>query len=340
MSLMTKLSAKSRRTLGRKLPHCYLFLFSAILLLAGKTFAQAAPQPSAPPETNNHVPTNDDEVGRNPWAEAKPYMDDSLPKLQASIPELKGLHSASSQEQLSSLLDRAGEECADLLRRTPNVTSHEEVITVVPKPPRAGFSLESYNGIQRQTFDYLLISHETPNGVELREYRSVHGRPASVDVSLGVSSQGFISEWLRVYPGNRSESRFRYLGQQVIDNRQTFVLAFAQIPGAVEFPATFTSEGVTVAILLQGVLWVDSSDFRIVRIHEDLLAPRPEVHLKKFTTTIRFAEVLIPKAASSLWLPREVDIEWNYQGQTLERHHRYSDYRLYAVNSRILPAPP
>lgn len=327
-------------TLCRKLGRRYLFLFPAILLLAPETFAQAASQPSARPETNNHVTPNGDEIGRNPWAEANPYLDYSLPKLQASIPELKGLHPANSQEQLSSLLDRAGEECADLLRRTPNLTSHEEVITVVPKPSRAGFSLEPYNGIQRQTFDYLLISHETPSGIELREYRSVHGQPSSLDVALDVTSQGFISEWLRLYPGNRSESRFRYLGQQVIDNRQTFVLAFAQIPSAVEFPATFTSEGVTVAILLQGVLWVDSSDFRIVRIHEDLLAPRPDVHLDKFTTTIHFGEVLIRNAGLSLWLPREVAIEWNYRGQTVERRHRYSDYRLYAVKSRILPSAP
>jgi hypothetical protein len=337
---MTKPCGKSSRTLCRNPAYCCSFLFLAILVCSAKTFAEAASQASPRPEINNHVPTNGDEIGGNPWAEAKPYLDDPLPKLKASIAELKGLDPASSQERLSSLLDRAGEECAELLRSTPNVTSREEVITVVPKSSRAGFSLESYNGIQRQTFDYLLISHETPRGIELREYRSVHGRPASPDITLGVTSQGFISERLRLYPGNRSESRFRYLGQQVIDNRQTFVLAFAQIPEAVEFPATFTTGGVTASILLQGVLWVDSTDLRIVRIHEDLLAPRPDVGLKKFTTTIRFGEVNIPKAAASLWLPQEVVIDWEFRGQTIQRRHRYSEYRLYKAKARLLPAAP
>lgn len=263
-----------------------------------------------------------------------------MPKLYAALPELKGLTAATNQEQLSYILDHAGEKCVDLLHRIPNVISREEVISLAPTAPRSGFSLTPHMGIERETFDYLLLSEQTVTDTELKEYRMVNGRPATAPLGLGQLSEGFTSEWLHLHPGNRSQARFRYLGEQMMDRHKTFVVGFAQIPQMVPFPARFQLSGMEVAIFLQGVVWIDSADFRIVRMREDLLAPRPDVGLQKFTTTIRFGEVNLAKAASSLWLPQEVVIDWEYQGQTVQRRHRYSDYRLYAAKTRILPVAP
>jgi hypothetical protein len=311
--------------------------------------AQTPPTERAPdesrPENNNHVPTNGEagsnEAGSNPWAKARPYLDDSFPKLRASVPELRELEPASSQEQLTYILDRAGDKCVDLLGRIPSVISREDVNSLVPEPPPlTASSLEPYIGIQHERFDYLILSEHTASGIKLEEYRMQHGRPATAPLALGQLSEGFTSEWLRLYPGNRSESRFRYLGQEMMDHHETFVLGFAQIPQSVKFPARFQMGKQEVPIFLQGVVWIDSTDFRILRMREDLLASRPDIGLKKFTTTIRFGEVQIAKAASWLWLPQEVVIEWEFQGQTVQRRHRYSDYHLYVAKARILPAAP
>jgi len=150
-------------------------------------------------------------------------------------------------------------------------------------------------------------------------------------------TEGFASEWLRLFPGNQNQSRFRYLGRQEIDGRKTLVIAFAEIPDKVRFPTAFSFEGNRLMLLFQGIAWVDASDFRIVRIREDLLAPRPDVHLKQMTISIRFGDARIPKAAATAWLPQEADIAWDYKGTAVEQRHRYSDFRLYAVRSRIVP---
>ena len=92
-----------------------------------------------------------------------------------------------------------------------------------------------------------------------------------------------------------------------------------------------------VTVLFQGIAWVDASDFRLVRMREDLLAPRADLHLSQLTTTIHFSEVQIPKAATSLWLPKEVAISWEYKGLAVEQRHLYSDFRLYEVHSKIVP---
>lgn len=318
-----------------------------MLDLAAFAFAQSQPAPSNLPPSDNDLLLNPRDFEKTIWANAKPYLAYSLPDLEAAVPELKGLQPATSQNQLNMLVHRTGETCVELLRHMPNVIAHEEVIT-----RERTVSLISHGGVagkrielkpRRQQFEYLLLSHRTAEGGVLDEYRTdKHGRPitGSGDDAQAQLTQGFVNDWLHFYPGNLGESQFRYLGQQDIDKHHTFVIAFAEVPEAMKFPAQCRLEGTLISILLQGVAWIDSSDFRIVRIREDLLAPRPDIYLNQFTTKIHFGDVKISKAASSLWLPQQVDIEWEYRGILFQRRHSYSDYRLFAAKAKIIPIAP
>ena len=305
-----------------------IFVLPATVVLTVAAIAQTAPAPDKPHlEGNIDLSLNGEDIENKIWANAKPYLDYPLPELEAAVPELAGLTPANSQENLDSLLDRMGEKCLDLMQRIPNVISHGEMRLQTARAQP-----------QRQKFEYLLLSHQTPNGVILEEYRrDKHGRDVGAD---GQFSQGFASDWVRLYPSNRAESRFRYLGQQQVDKHNTLVVAFTQIPDLVKVPAQCLFSGTWYSLLLQGVVWIDSRDFRIIRMREDLLAPRPDIYLQRLTVKIRFDEVQISKAAISVWLPQEVDVEWEFNGNLFQQRHLYSDYRLYAVRSRILaPAP-
>ena len=300
--------------------HSWILLVFALWAMAATPQAQAPPDQAAaqnsaqgpsgqsdsgqsstttfpPPSAESDLLLNKKDVDRNIWVNAKTYVDVPVAEIRGAVEELQGLQPEESQEQLASLLDRVGESSMDLLHHTPNVASREEQITEQHK-----VSLISQGALHpmmappardHQEFGYLLLSHATENGVELKEYRTdKHGQPLESSRSkTGQMTQGFASEWLRLLPANRHESRFRYLGRQEIDNRKTLVLAFAQIPEEVKYPARFVIEGLQVDILVQGIVWVDASDFRIVRMREDMLAPRPDVHLKDETTRIRFGEV-------------------------------------------------
>jgi hypothetical protein len=298
-------------------------------VVTATAFAQAQEAPSKiPPETNNDVLLNWTDVQKNIWARAKPYLNDPMPELQAAVPELKGLEPASSQEQLRFILAGVGEKCVHLLQRTPNVISREKVTTQ-----------GQHTLISRQGFGFLLISRPTPAGIVLQEYRTdTHGEGAPERAAAGPMSQGFASMWVRFSPSNQSESTFRYLGNQEMDKHKTFVVAFAQMPDLVKFPAEFLLLEERISVLYQGIAWIDSSDFRIVRMREDLLAPLPEIGLEKFSAQVRFDEVNISKAASSLWLPREAMVEWKYKGRFVQQNHVYSHYRLYKVQTKIVPA--
>jgi hypothetical protein len=106
----------------------------------------------------------------------------------------------------------------------------------------------------------------------------------------------------------------------------------------VKFPGQVKFHDKLTAIINQGIAWIDASDFRIVRLRTDLLAPRPDIFLKTLTSDIRFSEVKIPvqDAPVSLWLPREARITWDLNGEVVHQLHTYSTFRIYHSKSRII----
>jgi hypothetical protein len=148
-------------------------------------------------------------------------------------------------------------------------------------------------------------------------------------------SQGFGNNWLDFYPSNRSESTFRYLGEQKMNAHRTLVVAFAQKPGSVRLPAMIAFENKTLPVYQQGVAWVDPSDFKIVRLRTDLLSPPAGVPLSQLTADIQFAEIRIAEIASPLWLPRQVVVTTSLGGATLRETHTYSNYRLFRAHSKV-----
>jgi hypothetical protein len=121
----------------------------------------------------------------------------------------------------------------------------------------------------------------------------------------------------------------------------TIVLAFAQIPDKVKFPAEVALQKTAVPILVQGIAWIDASDFRIVRLRTDLRAPRPDIHLESLTSEVLFSEIRIPasEATGPLWLAPEAKMTWKYKGRVAQQLHRYSDFHLYRGKSKIVMPP-
>ncbi|MGD0570522.1 MAG: hypothetical protein ABSA78_19130 [Candidatus Sulfotelmatobacter sp.] len=289
------------------------------------------------------------------------FVSFSVGELEQIIPELRGLEAAKDEQALSTLLDQVGERTRELSQKTPNLIAHEEVVESEPGAKAT-----------REEFSYLMLARRNQGGVTLAEFRvdlktgakletddawklgapGAHGAPLPWD-DLALASQranaraagrpplneGYAAMWLRFYPANRSESTFRYLGQQEIDGHHTLVVAFAQKPDSVRLPAAFRSKGKSVPIYYQGVAWVDASDFRIVRMRMDLLSPVADLSLTQLTAEAQFADTQVAGLAMPLWLPREVAVTTQANGHLFGDKHTYSNYRSFQVHARILPDP-
>ena len=80
------------------------------------------------------------------------------------------------------------------------------------------------------------------------------------------------------------------------------------------------------------------------RIQTWLLAPRPDVGLQAETTLVDYGDVHLPEVSTTLRLPTTVVVttvmlDVLRHPHQLRNVHRYSDYKLFRVESRIGPVP-
>ena len=278
----------------------------------------------------------------HPQAHATAYVDDPLQKLKTSIPTLDGLKYDANQDQLSSILTSLAQTTENVLLKLPDLVSREEIFHGTQgsmRPISVALNGSSAEDTTSQRYKYLITGHRTPDGINLEESRfDMWDRPVQPDRE-SLLAYGFAYQWLLFSKATQAEFRFRYLGQQNIDGKKTFVLAFAQKPEKVKVPPYFMWGGKRLPIFYQGILWIDQSTSNIALIRTDLLGPVSGSQLESLTTELRFHSVHIHDLGETFWLPRELHIAVRQTEAAAEEDHLYSDYHLYHASIRIVPSP-
>ncbi|HWA93271.1 MAG TPA: hypothetical protein VG844_01620 [Terracidiphilus sp.] len=283
------------------------------------------------------------------------YTGQSIDHLTKIIPALDGIAPAPSQDKLSSILDSMAGAIGSLLPRLPDLISHEQIFRTENKPgpaapqqilslTRPGTGPLDLTTITKQTahgeeFRYLMLVHRAPGGaVSLEESRTdMKGHALKHKGKSAVFASGFAYQWVLFASANQSEFQFRYLGDQDVNGRRTFVLAFAQVPSQVRYPAVFVAGDQRAQYYYQGILWVDQSSFNIVHLRSDIETPLDEPYLRQLTTDIRFRSVNIPGLDQSFWLPADVELLIDQGTLIIHEQHHYTDYHLYHSTARIIP---
>lgn len=174
------------------------------------------------------------------------------------------------------------------------------------------------------------------SGLGFTEYRAnlsgEKGQPEGLSDGFMLTS-GFASASLLFHPNYQAEATFKYLGRQKIDGHDTFVVAFAQRPEKARLYGLFKMGETSMPTFSQGLAWVDSASYEIIRLRTDLLKPLPEVRLDKETTEINFGENHFKSLTEGFWLPREVKVSVDWNGKNLQNKHEYSDFKLFNVGA-------
>jgi hypothetical protein len=273
-----------------------------------------------------------DTDGQHVYDGAKPYMYSQLPELLKAVPELQGLEPAQSEEDLPGILDKAGERIRGLVESLPDTSSRENVTQEQLSHEGLLYSRKA------RSFNFLILTHRSGERVNLEEYRTDSlGRPVKLkDMESGFAvTTGLATSWAHFNPGNRSGAWFSLLGKQEIDGHKTYVVGFAQRPGWATVVGTYVWNQTSVLVLYQGIAWIDTMSYRIIRMRTDLLAPREDADLLRQTTEIQFGEAHFPEIASPQWLPQEVVVTIETSDRILRNHHHYSDYKLFRSESTV-----
>jgi hypothetical protein len=115
---------------------------------------------------------------------------------------------------------------------------------------------------QRVQDNYLILHHGYEWGANA-EYRM--DDKGNCLGPIGLVTSGHALSCISFSTIAQSQSRFRYLGEEMIDSREAYVLGFAQKPGEATFLTTMTGTGgADVDMPTQGILWVDKNSFQLI----------------------------------------------------------------------------
>ena len=274
------------------------------------------------------------------------YVDLPLDQLKMMVPFLdvavaagtrdldKGGAATQSLDNAESILNKSGAAIDEQLRRTPNLIADEKVQLL-------GQDQNRYVESSARDYEYRIVHKPIPSGGnKLVESRTdAGGQP--VDNSAKNPNRpinvGFATLWLIFLPGNLHDSRFRYLGEQSMGRRKTYVLAFAQNPESTGLQPVISYGSGQCTAPLQGVVWIDQSTFQIVRMQTDLLYSLPDIQLSQLRSVLTYELVKIAGLRLSLWLPRNVEASWQTAYRDVQESHTYSHYRLFKATMKVLP---
>jgi thiol-disulfide isomerase/thioredoxin len=294
---------------------------------------EAVPAPSQLPLVElelPRVPRTDREI----YTEAVPIVDLTPDAISLRFPdETRRLRPARDQEQLPAILQGVGANVETFFREFPNVSSREHVRQIV--------SDSSYSRRNDYQHNYLFLVEHGVEGIRWSEDRvDSRGQPISREKELETArravflTSGYAGLSVFFHPRHQASSRFRLLGTDSTGSGLVIV-AFAQKPDVDDPTVTgsFSMDGAQCLLMLQGLAWIDPDSFQIVRMHTELLAPRPDVGLHMQTTEVLFEPVTFAGIDRPFWLPREVDVVLDWRRLECRNRHRHSEYRLFTVSS-------
>jgi hypothetical protein len=276
------------------------------------------------------------------YANVHPYLEEPVKKLVKRIPELKSMQPAPDQQALPMILEKTGKTIDDFFHNIVDLIAREKItqedLTTGEVGTAEGYSTPRVVGARTGESvedDYLIVHagkgvqqgiveyRMDAKGNRLDEWGLNTGNPVTI---------GFALSCIYFSTALQSESTFRYVGEQKIGTRDTYVVAFAQRPGDATISITVRGrDGGIVHLLVQGIAWVDKGNFQIVRMRTDLLAPRPDIKWDEQTTEVTFSEVRLLDVPYPLWLPNDVKVNMTFNGHNFRNEHHYTNYRRYRV---------
>ncbi len=270
------------------------------------------------------------------------YPQQPLKQLIKQIHDLRGIHPAADQLKLPFILKNTGETVDDFFSNLVDLEARE----LIKQDRLTGFGAGGAHQLVRDS--YIILHHGTASHGTFDEFRTDEfgHRLDNPGAHPGfLVTVGFAFICMNLSTEYQPDSTFRYLGEQTVAGKPSYVLAFAEQPDKATLTITMIGPGgVTEHLLTQGIVWVSQQDFRILRIRTDLLQRQPQIGLDAQTTNVDFSEVHLADLPASLWLPRDVTVYLrigrfgtHHFEEAFRNVHHYSDYQRYRVSTKMLP---
>jgi hypothetical protein len=302
-----------------------LLILAVVLIGAARVKSQTSAAAPQIPEPQLHLSPTERKI----YQHAKTVVNWKSGQIH-SCPSLENLRRARNQNQLPMILDRVGQTATRLYHDFPQIACDEEVVS----EKRSGKSSLT----EHDSFRYIVIPQLASDVPAFVEYRTdLNGAPLDAfrPARATMITSNYASTWLFLSPADQHDNHFRYFGTQTIRNRECYVVGLAQDPQRFRRAGKLLFGDQGIVLLIQGLAWIDSQTFQLLRIRIWPLAPRTDVGLSFHISTVDFYPVQPSGSDKVLWLPRDVTVETQYLSLWLRNTHHCSNFKLFRVESTI-----
>ncbi len=192
------------------------------------------------------------------------------------------------------------------------------------------------------TFEYqALIEQPRPGYLAVTDYRTQVGSTSPYDRENKVSALA-----LMFHPYYSDDFEMRCEGRSELDGQPAWVVYFRQRADKLPRVRTYREGGRAYQVRLKGRAWISANSYQIIRLETDMLEPIPELRLARDRIVVTYAPVKFTKRNQRIWLPQSADIYTDLGGRRYHDRHTYSDFMLFAVDTRHkvddpqVPDPP
>jgi tetratricopeptide (TPR) repeat protein len=175
------------------------------------------------------------------------------------------------------------------------------------------------------------ISEPQPGFLNVDEYRAdklgLAGYPDQI------ASTGFVTLALVFHPDMRDNFDMSCEGLGDWHGQATWLVHFRQREDRPNRMHSYKVGDQNHSVALKGRAWITADKFQIVRMEAEMVKPMPEIQLLSEHQTVEYGPVPFPKKNTTLWLPKNAEIYFDFRKHHYYRRHSFAHYMLYSVDT-------
>lgn len=192
---------------------------------------------------------------------------------------------------------------------------------------------------ETRKYDYVAGISSRPGSILIEEYHKDRapqgGNPG------GIGSTGFVALALAFHPEMQDQFDFDCEGKGEWRGQPSWLVHFIQRHDRPNHLQSFTVGGEKeYRVDLKGRAWISTDTFQIEHIEADLIRPVRELGLMGEHQVVQYGPVPFAKKNVTLWLPKNVEIYFDFGKRRYQRQYTFDDYMLFDVDVSESRKPP
>ena len=185
---------------------------------------------------------------------------------------------------------------------------------------------------EKRKYNYVAAVSQNALGiVSIDEYRSdkltLAGYPDQI------ASTGFATLALILHPDMRGDFELQCEGLGDWRGHATWLVHFRQRSDRPNHMHCYGIGGQIFPVALKGRAWITADNFQIVRMEADMVKSMPEIRLLSEHQVVEYGPVPFPKKNTTLWLPKDVEIYFDFRKHRYYRRHSFDHFMLFSVDA-------